>query len=584
MSGDLSRRQMLAIGAALPFAGSSLTRPTVPSTSAVLRPQAVSLPAGASSFVTVTPARLADTRPDQGVDGFTRIDARTIRVQITGRGAVPGNATAGVLNVTAVNTIAAGFITVYPAGTARPEASNVNVDFAGQIIPNLVTVRLGSGAGVGGAIDIFTQNPCDIVVDVNGAFTPVTDAVSAGRFVGLETAVRVLDTRDGGGKVVRGATTRVGVGQVVPASATAVVVNLTVTESNGAGFWAAFPAGGSIPQSSSLNTDGPNQTRANQAIVPIGVVGAISGLDVFASSGGHLIVDVAGYFTGASASPGTDGLFVPNAPYRTLDTRSNAVYGRMYPGWIAEFDYFGRNLSQAVVVNLTATETRGVGYFTGYPARTNRPLASNLNASYKNQTIANHAILRASSAGVAVYTQSGASLVVDVAGYFIGQPTAAVLPAPVNVIPPPPPPQPALLPYRLIMPRIGRIGTVLEGVGRNVVDAGYVGHWPGTGFAGEESHMLLFGHRTEHGGIFRQMHTFVPGDEVTIESADGRVFRYGYARRDITNSSAANIYNVGLAAALPSISIVGCTKTNYLPTDVRFRLVVTFSLLAEETA
>ena len=576
MNVELSRRKMLALGVALPFVGALSSAKASAEHS---RPQ-LAVPTGASAFVSVPPARLADTRPEQGVGGFFRLDANTIRVQIAGRGGVPINATAGVLNVTAVNTTTAGFITVFPAGTARPEASNINIETAGQIIPNLVTVRLGTAAGAAGAVDIFTQNHCDLVVDVNGAYTLVADVVAGGRFVGLETAFRVFDTRDSGSKVAQGGTARVNVSQVVPGSASAVVVNLTVTESNGAGFWTAYPAGGSFPQSSSVNTDGPNQTRANQAILPI--VGGFRSIDVFSSGGGHLVVDVAGYFTGPTAALSSDGLFVPNSPYRTLDTRVNPLYGRMYPGWIAEFDYSGRSLSQAVVVNLTATETRGAGFFTGYPARTNRPFASNLNASYRNQTIANHAILRTSTKGVAVFTQSGASLIVDVAGYFTGQPVAAFLAAPINIVPPPPPP--AALPYKLYMPRIGKVGTVIEGVGRNVVDAGYVGHWPGTGFAGEHSHMVLFAHRTDYGGILRNMHTFVPGDEVTIESADGRVFRYGFARRDITDASAASIYNVGLPAALPSISLVGCTKLNFLPTDIRYRLVVTFSLIAEDTA
>ncbi len=574
MNVDLSRRKVLALGVALPFTGALYS-----SSSAAAAPRTEAVQPGATAFVSVPPSRLADTRPEEGVGGYTRIDANTIRVQIAGREGVPGNARAAVLNITAVNTTTAGFITVFPAGATRPEASNINIERAQQIIPNLVTVRLGTGDAAG-AVDVFTQSPCDLIVDVNGAYAPVADAVSAGRFVGLATAYRVLDTRDTGAKVALGATVRVGIGQVVPATASAVVVNLTVTESNGAGFWAAYPAGGAVPKSSSVNTDGPNQTRANQSILPIGVVNGVLGIDVFSSSGGHLIIDVAGYFTGATDPVGSDGLFVPSAPFRTLDTRTNVRYGRMYAGWIAEFDYPGRALSQAVVVNLTATETRAAGFFTGYPARTNRPLASNLNASYKNQTIANHAILRSSTVGVSVFTQSGGSLIVDVAGYFLGQPTSAPLPAPVNVIPPPPPPAP--LPYTLTMPRLGRVGTVIEGVEKNVVDNGYVGHWPGTALSGEQSHMVLFAHRTEHGGILRYMHTFVPGDEVVIQAADGRIFRYGYARRDITGDNPADIYNVGLQAALPSLSIVGCSKTNTLPTDTRFRLVVTFSLLAEE--
>jgi hypothetical protein len=57
------------------------------------------------------------------------------------------------------------------------------------------------------------------------------------------------------------------------------------------------------------------------------------------------------------------------------------------------------------------------------------------------------------------------------------------------------------------------------------------------------------------------------------------VFHYGFWDRGITNNNAANIYNLGLSAPLPSVSLVGCSKTNYLPTDVNYRLVVTFTLI-----
>ena len=229
-------------------------------------------------------------------------------------------------------------------------------------------------------------------------------------------------------------------------------------------------------------------------------------------------------------------------------------------------------------MNLTTTDTRGPGFFTGYPARTERPLASNLNATARHQTIANHAILRTSTAGVAVYTQSGGHLIVDVAGYFIGTPVAATLPAPINVVPPPPPPAPP--PYTIRIPGLGVVSTVFEGVGKNIVDAGYVGHWPGTGFAGEQSHMVLFAHRTAHGGMLRYLNLIGPGDQMSLEVVtDGRVFTYAYYSRAVVGSTAAAIYNVGLDAPLPSVSLVACSMLNTLPTDIRYRLVVTFTLV-----
>ena len=191
--------------------------------------------------------------------------------------------------------------------------------------------------------------------------------------------------------------------------------------------------------------------------------------------------------------------------------------------------------------------------------------------------MANHAILRTSTAGVAVYTQTGGHLIVDVAGYFMGTPVPATLPAPVNIVPPPPPP--AAPPYAITIPALGVVSTVLEGVSSSIVDAGYVGHWPGTGFAGEQSHMVLFAHRTAHGGMLRYLHLLGPGDEMSLEVADGRVFTYGYFSRAVVGHAAADIYNVGLIAPIPSVSLVACSMLNTLPTDIRYRLVVTFTLI-----
>jgi len=137
------------------------------------------------------------------------------------------------------------------------------------------------------------------------------------------------------------------------------------------------------------------------------------------------------------------------------------------------------------------------------------------------------------------------------------------------------------LPYGLHLPNIGVNAYVVEGVSNPVVDAGLVGHWPEVGLAGENSHMVLFAHRTKHGGIFKNLHLLGPGAELVLESPpdDGRVYHYQFARRDITGSSNDEIFGVGLLAPLPNVSLVACSKTNFLPTDSNHRIVVTFSLV-----
>ena len=49
-----------------------------------------------------------------------------------------------MLNVTAVNATQASYVTVYPNGSARTSASNLNFP-AGKTFPNLVTVPVTNG-------------------------------------------------------------------------------------------------------------------------------------------------------------------------------------------------------------------------------------------------------------------------------------------------------------------------------------------------------------------------------------------------------------------------------------------------------
>jgi hypothetical protein len=133
----------------------------------------------ASSFTPITPTRVLDTRLNIGLTGpFTSPTGRNLRLTgtiPTTKGpaeVVPVNATAVVLNVTAVTPQAAGYIAIRPAGTVGPaETSNLNFA-AGQTVPNAVTVALAGD----GTIEIIydgsgqTGPTTDILVDVTGYY------------------------------------------------------------------------------------------------------------------------------------------------------------------------------------------------------------------------------------------------------------------------------------------------------------------------------------------------------------------------------------------------------------------------------
>jgi len=99
-------------------------------------------------FVPLTPVRILDTR--DGTGGITGPIAAggSFELQVTGVGGVPADATGVVMNVTGTEATDLSFITVWPAGEPRPNASNLNLT-PGQNLPNLVTVKLGAGGRLG---------------------------------------------------------------------------------------------------------------------------------------------------------------------------------------------------------------------------------------------------------------------------------------------------------------------------------------------------------------------------------------------------------------------------------------------------
>jgi hypothetical protein len=125
-----------------------------------------------SSFVPVSPIRILDSRPASSTGFVGPLTAgQTHTFQVTGVAGVPANATAVVLNVTATDTSEASFMTVFPAGTVRPTASNLN--WAGGVtIPNLVTVKIGAA----GKVTVYNSvGSTNVIVDVSGYYVPGND-------------------------------------------------------------------------------------------------------------------------------------------------------------------------------------------------------------------------------------------------------------------------------------------------------------------------------------------------------------------------------------------------------------------------
>ena len=128
----------------------------------------VSAPALAGGrLAPIVPLRVMDTRSGLKGPGCTPAwcSRSSIGAVLDPRSAVTSDLSAAVLNVTAVNPSAAGFVTVFPCGGSPPLASNLNY-VAGAIVANQVTV------GVGASRDVcFTSlADVDLVVDLTGYY------------------------------------------------------------------------------------------------------------------------------------------------------------------------------------------------------------------------------------------------------------------------------------------------------------------------------------------------------------------------------------------------------------------------------
>ncbi len=81
----------------------------------------------------------------------------------------------------------------------------------------------------------------------------------------------------------------------VPASAKAISVNIAVTQPTNPGNLRLYPAGLPVPLVSTINYSA-GQTRSNNAVVPLNVLGEMAVFIGQASGSVHLILDVNGYF------------------------------------------------------------------------------------------------------------------------------------------------------------------------------------------------------------------------------------------------------------------------------------------------
>jgi hypothetical protein len=254
----------------------------------------VGLGASGSRYSPQVPYRILDSRNGTGGYGSPWGQGVTRDLTLTG---VPTDATAVVLNVTATNPTGSTFATLWPSGTGRPDASNLNV-VPGQTSPNLVIVGIGANRKV----SLYNNGGnTDFVADVAGWYGG-TGATMV--FTPAASPTRLLDSRTGVGGYTspwgQGESRDIAVGGVggVPGGATAAVLNVTVASATSTGYVTVFPTGGGIPVVSNLNYV-PGQIVPNLVMVKLG--DANKRVSLYNNAGAtDLVADVVGWFTTTS--------------------------------------------------------------------------------------------------------------------------------------------------------------------------------------------------------------------------------------------------------------------------------------------
>jgi alpha-tubulin suppressor-like RCC1 family protein len=367
--------------------------------------------ADGSGLTPMSPVRVLDTRNGTGRGGVIGPVGPNVTITLDLSARVPASATAVFLNVTGTEATASTYVTVFPFGSERPTASNLNL-VAGQTRPNAVTVATGAGT----KINLYNHTgSTHLVADLAGYYAP-----DAGSKYTAQAPVRVLDTRNGPGPVGPNATITVDLSGRVPASATAVTFNLTGVSPTANTYVTAWPDGTARPTASNLNLT-PGTVAPNLVTVALGANRKIALYNHVGSI--HLVADLAGFYATDMGVP-----FYRLSPLRVLDTRPAGGLGPDTTGVLGLSGWLPATAT-AVVFNLTGTNTTASTYVTAWPDGSSRPTASNLNL-VAGQTAPNlvTVALGPQEGAIDIYNHVGyVDLIVDLAGYFAPPPDPCLL-------------------------------------------------------------------------------------------------------------------------------------------------------------
>jgi hypothetical protein len=358
----------------------------------------------------------------------------------------------------AVNDNTFSLLTVYPNGTGRPTASNLNFP-AHSATANLVTVTLGQNgpSDANREINVFNaQGTVDVVADVEGYFAPDTATDPTGEFHPI-APVRVCDTRKNvvatpcqahgaliGGQPLIINVTGTGSDAIPGTNAMVAVLNIAGVAGSAPTYLSVFPTTlsgtcaytGTLPPHFTTLNLAAGAVVANRVMVELGPAtsgGADTSVCVFNAAGSiNIAVDANGWYGIATAATGFQ--YQAIGPTRVCDTRSTSglrcAGPELGPGASELVKVAGVSgipsgspVIQAVIGNLTAVAPDQGTFLTLYPANLTLPLASDINVA-AGEVLDNLVVVQldttdSSIGDVWLYNGAGnTNAILDIEGWF----------------------------------------------------------------------------------------------------------------------------------------------------------------------
>lgn len=353
------------------------------------------------------PTRVLDTRSGLGAPQRQLAAGSTLTLATSST--APAGATTIVLNITATNAQANGYVKAWPCGEAVPATSVLNFT-PGRTAANAAMLKI-----VPGGLCFTTNVGLDLIADVTGWYTGTTDFVGA-------SPNRLIDTRTTKDPLQPGQERQVRVaGQPgIDSSATIAALNLTIENPNAAGYVVAYPCGQST-NGSTVNFS------AHETVANLTLVGLTNGTVCLRSNvTTPVIIDSYGWSGGG-------GRLVVQSPNRLLDTRDPAQWpsGKAQSDTTIQLRVAGRsgvpNDAASALLTVTVANPEGDGYVTVWGCDQRFPLASTIN-TFPNALRSNLTIVRlAASDGTACLRFKSSNdgptdLIVDAVGWTTGGP------------------------------------------------------------------------------------------------------------------------------------------------------------------